>query len=335
MTAHTFSAALNRIAKEQPGVSDVHVPASGARKRSIHDRLKRLAERRNGVAKVGPLTHMMAALGFGMGADGEPYPLDIDKAAQPRALKAIDAENSHTPFPHDAGAFANMRPDQIPRFLGALTDIDGQEDRTVRLNTLVAMQDRVNHGKVEEMRASDRARPPLVVRMGGKNYIADGHHRLAAAWLNGATTADVKFIDLTARSQAVKSAPLFEVPITKTDEDQNLVFGWASVISENGVPVKDSQGHVIDEEELEKAFYEYALSARVAGEMHDEYGAQIGKMVECMVFTKAKQDALGIDLGKIGAWVGYKVAPAVFAKIKDGTYKMLSIGGSGRLETMS
>ncbi len=102
---------------------------------------------------------MMTALGFAMGADGQPYPTDIEKAAQPRALKAIDADNSHTPFPHDAGAFANMRPDQVPRFLGALTDIDGQEDKTVRLNTLVAMQDRVKHGKVAAMQASDEKRP--------------------------------------------------------------------------------------------------------------------------------------------------------------------------------
>ncbi len=60
--------------------------------------------------------------------------------------------------------------------------------------------------------------------MGGKNYIADGHHGLAVAWLNGENTADVKFKDLSPRDQAVKSRPLFEVPITKTDEDQNLVL---------------------------------------------------------------------------------------------------------------
>lgn len=329
MTAQTFTAALDRIAKEQPGPSGVHVATTGGKKRkTFSDSIRKVFDEIQGRT----LTEAEKNKFFGYTP-----PTDIDKAAQPRSLKAIDADNSHTPFPHDAGAFANMRPDQVPRFLGALTDIDGQEDKTIRLNTLVAMQDRVKHGKVAAMQASEEKRPtkPLVVRMGGKNYIADGHHGLAAAWLNGDTTADVKFKDLTARSQAVKSAAVFEVPISKTDEDQNLVFGWASVISEAGVPVKDSQGHVIDEAELEKAFYEYALSARVAGEMHDEYGAQIGKMVECMVFTKAKQEALGIDLGKVGAWVGYKVAPAVFAKIKDGTYRMLSIGGSGRLEEMA
>lgn len=124
----------------------------------------------------------------------------------------------------------------------------------------------------------------------------------------------------------------FTVPITKADEDQNLVFGWASVIEENGEPVYDHQGHRISEDELEKAFYRYAEEARVAGEMHDDYGEHVGKLVEAMVFTKAKQAALGIDLGKVGAWVGYRVNPAVFSKIKDGTYRMLSIGGHSQIE---
>lgn len=130
-----------------------------------------------------------------------------------------------------------------------------------------------------------------------------------------------------------KAGPIrFTVPITKADEDQNLVFGWASVIEENGEPVYDYQGHRISEDELEKAFYRYAEEARVAGEMHDDYGEHVGKLVEAMVFTKAKQAALGIDLGKVGAWVGYRVSPAVFAKIKDGTYRMLSIGGHSQIE---
>ncbi len=31
MTAHTFTAALDRIAKDQPGVSDAHVATTGGR----------------------------------------------------------------------------------------------------------------------------------------------------------------------------------------------------------------------------------------------------------------------------------------------------------------
>jgi len=118
-----------------------------------------------------------------------------------------------------------------------------------------------------------------------------------------------------------------EAEIIEKNEDQQLIFGWASVVEEDGVSVVDSQGDIISEIELEKAFYDFVLNARNAGEMHISKDA--GELVECIVFTKEKQEALGIDLGKVGAWVGFKVNKECFAKVKDGTYKMFSIGGIG------
>lgn len=117
------------------------------------------------------------------------------------------------------------------------------------------------------------------------------------------------------------------VPISKMDEDQRLVFGWASVIEENGKPVVDQQGDIISERELENAFYGFAKDARIAGEMHDRIG--VGDLVECVVFTRDKQEALGVDLGKVGAWVGFRLEPEVFAKVKSGEYRAFSIGGRG------
>lgn len=112
------------------------------------------------------------------------------------------------------------------------------------------------------------------------------------------------------------------------DDDQRLVFGWASVIEENGVRVVDCQDDAISEATLEKAFYNWAEEYRRGGEMHLRDDA--GQMVECMVFTKAKQKALGIDLKKVGAWIGLRVDADTFAKVKSGEYKGLSIGGTGR-----
>jgi hypothetical protein len=119
----------------------------------------------------------------------------------------------------------------------------------------------------------------------------------------------------------------FTAEIIEKREDQQLVFGWASVVEKDGKPVVDSQGDIISEKELEKAVYEFVLNCRKAGEMHISKDA--GQLVECMVFTKEKQKALGIDLGKIGAWVGFKMTEEAFVKIKDGTYTMFSIGGKG------
>lgn len=120
------------------------------------------------------------------------------------------------------------------------------------------------------------------------------------------------------------------VEIKKLDEAKNLVFGYLSV-SENadGSLVEDLQGDVIEPTELEKAAYAFMLESRAADEMHRL--DQIGQVVESAVFTKEKQQALGIPDGTmpVGWWVGIKVDPEVFAKVKDGDYRAFSIGGRG------
>lgn len=125
----------------------------------------------------------------------------------------------------------------------------------------------------------------------------------------------------------MKSSFSISVPISKMEEDKRLVFGWASVIEKNGEQIIDHQGDAISEAELETAFYDFAKNGRQTGEMHE--GGGFGDLVECVVFTKQKQEALGIDLKCIGAWVGFRVPPDVFAKIKSGDYAAFSIQGSG------
>lgn len=99
--------------------------------------------------------------------------------AGPRILKPMaDGRTAHSPFPYDAGALANLREDQVPRFFGALTDQDRLPLKTVALDSLTAMQNRVDPAKVEAMRGGKVGKPALVIRSHGRNYIADGHHRL-------------------------------------------------------------------------------------------------------------------------------------------------------------
>src|SRR5574340_804681 len=106
--------------------------------------------------------------------------------------------------------------------------------------------------------------------------------------------------------------------IAKTEIDKQQIFGWASVISENGSPVEDTQGDIISESDLEKSAYSFALNSRNAGEMHQRTRG-VGRMIESMVFTPEKQKALGISLGKVGWWVGFKIDdPDVWEKIKSG-----------------
>lgn len=117
--------------------------------------------------------------------------------------------------------------------------------------------------------------------------------------------------------------------LKKVDEDERLVFGWFSVVEKDGEPLVDREGDIITPREIEKAAYNFVLKARVAGEVHMRKG--VGDLVESIVFTKEKQEALGIDLGMVGWWGGFKVTDDdVWAAVKKGDYPMFSIGGRGK-----
>lgn len=120
----------------------------------------------------------------------------------------------------------------------------------------------------------------------------------------------------------------FHATIAKVDKDQQLVFGWVTIAEEGGKPLVDRQGDVITPDDMEKMAYNFVLHCRKAGEMHERVG--VGKLVESIVFTKEKQKALGVDLGKVGWWVGFYISdPAVWAKVKSGEYSAFSIHGKG------
>lgn len=117
--------------------------------------------------------------------------------------------------------------------------------------------------------------------------------------------------------------------IAKIDKAKQQVFGWASVIEKDGVPVVDSQGDVISADELEKAAYSFNVRKGIAGDNHERIG--VGRLIESMVFTVEKQQALGINLGKVGWWVGFHIQDAdTWSKVASGEYVDFSIGGSGR-----
>lgn len=122
------------------------------------------------------------------------------------------------------------------------------------------------------------------------------------------------------------------VNISKAREDERLVSGWANVsINADGSIPLDWQDDVIPPCELEKAAINFMLNFRGSGEMHQ--GESKGDVVESIVFTKEKQAAIGIPEGIVpeGWFITVKVHdPEVFAKVKDGTYRMFSIQGTSR-----
>ena len=96
-----------------------------------------------------------------------------------------------------------------------------------------------------------------------------------------------------------------EGQILKADDEQRLVYGWASVVTEKGEPVVDRQGDVIEPETLVKAVNNFMENIRVGKEMHK--GDQIGAVIHSMPVTKEIGESLGIQSDREGWVVAFKV----------------------------
>lgn len=121
--------------------------------------------------------------------------------------------------------------------------------------------------------------------------------------------------------------------ITKTNDEQQVVFGWASVSKDiNGQLLQDWQGDIIEPEDLEKAAFDFVLNFRDAGERHNPNLRKKGKLVSSLVFTEEVQKALNIPTGTVpvGWFVGFHIDdPKTWQEVKKGKYLMFSIEGQG------
>ncbi len=129
---------------------------------------------------------------------------------------------------------------------------------------------------------------------------------------------------------------VMKVDVRKADNENQQVFGWASVTTIDGDEVVDKQGDIIPTDEIEKSAYEFVQFSRDMGDMHQRLGT--GRMIESVVFTKEKA-ACGIvakdEDGKAveGWWVGFHVVdPATWQSFKAGHRPELSIGGRASID---
>src|SRR6056297_1879377 len=114
--------------------------------------------------------------------------------------------------------------------------------------------------------------------------------------------------------------------ILKVDEEQRIIYGWASVITEKGETVVDRQGDVIEAETLVKAVNEFMEHVRVGKTMHE--GEATGQVIHSLPVTKEICGALGIQCDREGWVVAYKVYDdAVWKRVKSGELRAFSIGG--------
>lgn len=121
--------------------------------------------------------------------------------------------------------------------------------------------------------------------------------------------------------------------ILKVDEEQRLIYGWASVITEKGKTVVDLQGDVIEADVLVKAVNEFMENVRVGKTMH--VGEETGKVIHSLPVTKEICDALGIQSDREGWIVAYKVYDdSVWGRVKSGELRAFSIGGRAQREEL-
>jgi hypothetical protein len=122
--------------------------------------------------------------------------------------------------------------------------------------------------------------------------------------------------------------------LMKVDDEQRMVYGWASVATVGGVEVVDKQGDVMSVAEMRDMAHDF-VGKRILGVMHGQT-VDIGEVRDTVVLDKSLQDALGIDLNQEGWFLGVHVKDdATWQRVKNGELQAFSIGGDGVREPMA
>jgi len=126
---------------------------------------------------------------------------------------------------------------------------------------------------------------------------------------------------------------IFKGEFSKVDKVHKVAYGWAYVTESDATTVVDHSGDTWDIAQVEKTAHQFVCDCRVGGESHVFKGG--AELVESLVFSKAVQEALGIDLKKQGWFVGFKITDeTLLEKIEKGELSMFSIGGNGNREAI-
>lgn len=113
--------------------------------------------------------------------------------------------------------------------------------------------------------------------------------------------------------------------VLKVDDEQRIIYGWASVTKVDGQYLVDRQGDVIKTETLHKAVNEFMKKVRVGKLMHS--GEQVGEIIHSFPVGD-DIDKLGIQTNKEGWLIGYHVTDdKLWEDVKSGKYSEFSIGG--------
>lgn len=147
------------------------------------------------------------------------------------------------------------------------------------------------------------------------------------AWLGWGGDSGISWAQKT--SDSINKSFSINCQFAKMDDEKRLVYGFASIIEEDGKPVEDYQGDIISESDLVEAAHDYVMKSRAAKVMHK--GVKRGELVESLVLTDDVKKALNSSLGTKGWFVGFKIHDdETWQAIKKGELGMFSIGGRGK-----
>jgi len=119
--------------------------------------------------------------------------------------------------------------------------------------------------------------------------------------------------------------------VLKLDDEQRIVWGWATVVTVDGAPVVDLQGDVISPNEMLKMANGYMLDSRIGLDMHQ--GEPTSVTLHSFPLTKELQEAFGIQCDREGWIIAQKIlSDEKWAEIKAGGRLAFSIGGVADVE---
>lgn len=197
------------------------------------------------------------------------------------------------------------------------------------LETIEPFREDINFGPVEISEFDDNMGenvPEFALNRNGDNATdKTGIGKM----IKSATRQIAKAIHVSKNKEGRKLSLLFDGKIEKVDEEQRIVWGWASVSTVNGQLVTDAQGDVIEPDEMMKAANEFMKNARSAKVMHK--GTNVGVVLHSLPLTKELAKALDIESDVEGWVIGMRVDDDQhWESAKKGDYTGFSIGGRGK-----
>lgn len=110
-------------------------------------------------------------------------------------------------------------------------------------------------------------------------------------------------------------------------EELGLIFGWAIISNEKGMPYYDVQGDHIPEDAMLAAATEFMIDHRTMKVMHS--GKSVGTVVFAWPMTQEIAAAMGVKSTRTGLMVAVKPnSKAILERFRNKQYTGFSIGGN-------